>query len=280
MKVQFEPFIVEYEPIITPIESFKVECIIAAKKAISHNICNLPVVVMMSGGIDSELVAEAMLLAKIPFRCVIGKLQTSIPNQIIIFNEHDYQYAERWCSKNNVEVIYCEIDIFKQNKLLCEYALSAKGFSPQYACHMYIMKWCSENGYFFLAGNGEMDIILKDGEYYMMDEQREFTLDNFCKIHSLSGIFQFWKQDARLVSSFLQLSTVKELMNSKISNILDRKHLCFTDVFEFENRPKFTGFEKVQEWDSILRNSMKKITGIYDAKYLTPISHFELNNAS
>jgi len=177
-------------------------------------------------------------------------------------------------NKNKIEIIYCDLDVFKQNSLICEYSLSAKGFSPQYGCHMYIMKWCSDHGYFFLAGNGEMDLVFRHDEYYMMDEQREFTLDNFCKLHNLTGVWQFWKQDGRLISSFLKLPTVRLLLEKKVKSLLDHKHQCFSDVFNFEPRPKYTGFEKIQEWDSILRNYMKQSASGYDDVYYTPISTF------
>jgi hypothetical protein len=274
MKVQFDPFIVEYDKIEWPIYDFKTECINAVHKAMLSNTLNLPVVVMMSGGIDSQLIGESLLLASIPFKCVIGRLQDSSGN---IFNKHDYEYAERWCYLHGIDILYCDIDVFIQSDTLVEYALSAKTFSPQYACHMYIMRWCSDKGYFFLAGNGEMDIVLRDNKYYMMDEQREFSLLNFCRLHNLTGEFQFWKQDGRLISAFLQLPTVKMLMSAKIENLLDHKHACFSDVFRFEERVKCTGFEHIQKWDNKLRQPMKKIMGKYDDKYYTLILHFQYN---
>lgn len=269
MKTQFDPFYIEYDNITSPAVDFKTECISAAKKATADTI--LPLVVMMSGGIDSELVAESLRLANIPFNAVICRL---ISKDITV-NNHDFQYAERWCKKHSVEIIYCDIDIDKQSNLLCQYALSASGFSPQYACHMYIMKWCSDKGFFFLAGNGEMDFIFRDNQYYMLDEQREFTLGNFCRLHNLTGVWQFWKQDARLAAAFLQLPTVKQLMKEKVLRILDYKHKCFADIFEFEARIKQTGFEEIQEWDYILRNTMKNVNGKFDDKYYTPLLKFQ-----
>jgi len=274
MKINFDPFIVEYPPIISPILHFKEECILAAENVRNKNKNNLPIMVMMSGGIDSQLVAESLLLAGIEFKCVIGKLFTTLAQKKVIFNEHDYSYAERWCNKNKIDILYCDIDIYKSAESLSEYVLSAKGFSPQYACHMFMMKWCNDNGYFFVAGNGEMDIVLKDNEYYMLDEQREFTLLNFCNLHNIEGEFQFWKQDARLISAFIELPTVKWLMSQNIPRILDYKHRCFSDVFEFELREKKTGFEHIQEWDSIMRNHLKQYVGCYDHKYHTPINKF------
>jgi len=274
MKYSFDPFSVEYEQITSPVADFKTECIIAAQKAVSLNKDNLPIVVMMSGGVDSQFVAESLLLANIPFKCVIGRLLSDLVNDITIFNKQDYVYAERWCMAHEIEIVYCDIDIFVNTKLLTEYALSANTSSPQYACHMYIMKWCNDNKFFFLAGNGEMDIVLHEKQYCMMDEQQEFTLDNFCKLHNLAGVFQFWKQDSRLISAFLKLPTIELLMKQKTVRLLDQKHRCFSDVFIFENRIKRTGFEFIQEWDSILRNHLKKYIVQTDDKFYTPITYF------
>ena len=275
MKYQFSPFKVDYQPILTPIGDFKTECVFASHKALKSNTDALPIVVMMSGGIDSELVAESLLLANIPFKAVIGVLQATFAGNSTIFNTHDYCIAERWCIRNNIEIIYCPIDVYKLSILLCEYAIACCGFSPQYACHMYLMKWCHDQGYFFLAGNGEMDFVLRDSEYFMMDEQREFTLANFCQTFSLNGIWQFWKQDARISAAFLNLPTVRCLMHDGVPEILKYKHECFADVFQFEARPKLTGFEHIQQWDSHLRNPMKKVMGHFDDKYYTSVSHFQ-----
>jgi hypothetical protein len=275
MKVQFDPFIVEYDKIEWPIYDFKTECKLAIEVIVSKNTDNLPIALMMSGGIDSQIAGESLLLANIPFICVIGKLYTSLPTGHVVFNNHDYVYAERWCAKHNIEVRYCMIDVFKQADVLCEYALSSKGFSPQYACHMFIMKWCKDNGFFYIAGGTEIDIVLKNDEYYATDDQREYPLEHFCKLHDIRGEFMFYRQNSRLTAATLELPTVKRLMDEKVVDLIDHKHEYFSDIFEFETRPKRTGFERIQEWDSILRTPMKKIMGQYDDKYYTPILQFQ-----
>lgn len=276
MKINFDPFIVEYDAIEWPIYDFRTECKLAIETIVSKNTDNLPVALMMSGGIDSQIVGEALLLANVPFVCVIGKLYTSLPTGDVVFNNHDYAYAERWCARNNIGVRYCLIDVFKQADILCEYALSSKGFSPQYACHMYIMKWCKDNGFYYIAGGTEIDIVLSDdGQYYATDDQREYPLENFCKLYNIKGEFMFYRQNSRLTAATLELPTVKKLMEQHVVDIIDHKHHYFSDVFDFESRSKRTGFERIQEWDSILRTPMKKIMGKYDDKYYTPLSRFK-----
>jgi len=283
MKYQFDPFEYYYEKIDWPVYDFKTECIMAAQKVESLNIKNLPLIVTMSGGLDSELIAQSLYSANISFKALIGRLQVETATGSIILNKHDYCYAEKWCKSHNVEVIYCDLDVFGNAKLLTEYALSSKGFSPQYAWHMYLMKWCSDNGYFFVAGLGDIDIVLgDDGEYYCADTQREWSIDIFCENHNIidgvDGVIRFVKLDSRLTASFLKLSTVQNLMLNKSPVLLDHKHACFSEAFpEMEPRPKFTGFEKIQEWDSILRTYMKQAHGKYNSISYIPISHFKMD---
>lgn len=280
MKYQFDPFIFYYESINWPVYDFKSECIIAAKKVDSMNKKNLPIIVTMSGGLDSELIAESLYAAGIPFKALIGKLQIEVATETIILNEHDYSYAEKWCNEHNIDTEYCSLDVFKDAKLLTEYSVLSKGFSPQYAWHMHLMKWCKDKGYFFVAGLGDIDIVLKDGQYYSKDTQREWSIDIFCENNNIvdgeDGIIRFVKIDSRLTAAFLQLSTVQNLIDNKIPTLLDYKYECFSEVFpEMKKRPKFTGFEKIQEWDFILRTYMKKYNSKYDTIFYVPITYFQ-----
>jgi len=275
MKYQFDPYVVEYEKVRAPLHDFRTECILAAHKAASMNENNLPIIVMMSGGLDSELIAESLYLANIPFKAVIGKLQIEVATEIITLNKHDYGYAERWCNAHDIEVEYCSVDIYKQTKLLTEYVLSAQGFSPQYAWHMYLMKWCSDHGYFFMTAFGDINISLVNNKYVSVDKQINSCIDIFCKNNGLNGITRFVKLDSQMTASFLKLTSVQKLMAEKTIKLLDHKYTCFSEAFpEMSIRPKHTGFESIQEWDNILRTYMKRHNGQYNKLSFTPISQF------
>jgi len=275
MKYKFDPFIFYYEKVEWPVADFRTECITAAYKAASLNKNNLPIIVTMSGGLDSELIAQSLYLAGIPFKALIGKLYVEVATENLVLNDHDYCYAEDWCKEHNIEIEYCSLDVFKDAKLLTEYAMSSKGFSPQYAWHMHLMKWANDNGYFFIAGLGDIDIVLKDDQYFCVDTQREWSIDIFCENNNLDGVIRFVKLDSRLTAAFLKLSSVQKLMESKVPVLLDHKHACFSEAFpEMKSRSKFTGFEKIQEWDAILRTYMKKFHEKYNTISYVPVSFF------
>jgi hypothetical protein len=271
VKYTFEPFSVKYEPVLSPLDDFEAECVLAVNRILRNQ--QRPIVLLMSGGLDSELMANVLLKARVPFRCLIVRLLTEVPGSAIVFNQHDFDFALRWCAKNNVEYMFHDIDLFEQGSLLCEHVISARGFSPQFACQMEAMKWCAKQGYFFIAGHSEMDFVLRDGQYFLQDEQREATLDNFCELHHLSGSLHPLK-DSRVIASFIQLPTVQRLLHAGVPRLLDYKHACYSDVFEMEPRNKATGFEKVQEWDYHLRTYLKRRYGHLDAKFYTPLTLF------
>ena len=171
--------------------------------------------------------------------------------------------------------VYTPMPTSKALKLLTEYALIGQGFSPQLAWHMFLMKWCHDNGYFFIGGHEDIDFVLKDGEYFSKDFQRDLSTQNFVDKFGLDGINRFWKQDSRLMASFLKLSTVQQLMKEKVEILVEHKVKYFSEIFpDIEERPKFTGFERIQEWDAILRTYMKKFNLQYDDISYVPASFF------
>lgn len=276
MKYIFNPFSVEYPIIDSPIGTFVEEACRAATN-IKNRAGSQKIALMMSGGLESEIMADAFYLENIEFTPAIGRLKVNVLGNDVVLNSHDIEFALEWCANKNLLPKLIDIDVFNNQQVLCELVNSAQGFSPQYACHMFLMKQLTDEGYFFSAGNGEMDIVFKDDNYYMLDEQREFTLANFVANNKLTGEFQFWKQDGRCIAAYLQLPSVGKYITAKEQNLLVHKHECFADAFVFKPRQKRTGFEALQEWDNILRTQLKKYTGHYDRKYYTPISAFKFN---
>jgi hypothetical protein len=187
---------------------------------------------------------------------------------------HDIQYAERWCQSNAVPFVYCLIDVYKDASTLYKYALEAESFSPQYAVQMYMMDWANKLGYYFVAGNGEMTIVKHEESYVFVEEEREQSLCKFIAKHNLEGEPMFGRVRTEQIVAFLQMPRVVELMMNNKHAILDSKYYVYSDQFDLHHRPKYTGFERLQEWDNILRTELKKFNDFYDRVHYTPIREF------
>ena len=79
---------------------FRTANIEAAK--LIRNSTNKPLFVMMSGGIDSEVVARSFKDANIDFTAAVLRYNDNL-------NKHDITYAEEWCDCNSVKIEYFDI---------------------------------------------------------------------------------------------------------------------------------------------------------------------------
>ena len=275
MKYQYDPFIIEYDQITEPVGDFRTEVLRAAKK-IEERADGKPIMVCMSGGMDSEFVAEALYAAGVPFTALIGSLVIKTAAKWIYLNDHDTVYAFSWCDKRNIRYENCIIDAYEDAELLTQYAIDCKSFSPQYACHCYYMNYANSIGHFFVVGLGDIDIVMRDGEYYSMDTQRDAALNNFHEKHMLDGEIRFVKQDSRLTAAALKDPIFQELMQKQIPLLVKHKHRYYSSIFpNIADRPKYSGFEKLQEWDKLIRDPLKELNGHYDLLAYTPISFFK-----
>lgn len=95
--------------------------------------------IMYSGGLDSEIVAEACRLYSIPHRLHFIMLTNS--NRV--FNEVDYNNAIAF--DNKVELHNLDFDQYFESGDYIDFALQYKTTSPQLACHLKIAKDIGSN---------------------------------------------------------------------------------------------------------------------------------------
>ena len=84
--------------------SFRLECLQAAREIAEK--ATFPIYVCLSGGIDSEIVAESFRLAGIPFVAGIMRFNDNL-------NRHDILWALKYCIKHNVEYRFFDVNVFE-----------------------------------------------------------------------------------------------------------------------------------------------------------------------
>ena len=89
-----------------PVESFRSECIRAAKLIAEK--ATKPIIVGLSGGSDSQMVCLSMIEAGIPFSVIIARL-LDVDNNVV--NAHDIKTAYAFCEKYNVDYQNFDIDL-------------------------------------------------------------------------------------------------------------------------------------------------------------------------
>lgn len=259
----------------------------AKELAITAQRNNLPVKLFLSGGIDSEAMAEAFMLAEVSFEAVIGRYNTDM-------NEHDYCAAISFCEKHDIKINFIDVDVFdflESGKAL-KYAHELGCRSPQIAVHLHMLE--QTEGFCVLGGNPILPIFknASDPENLMKEiDNNRIEIENvyglpgqpqsvylryFEKTGNLGEPF-FFQSSPELCMSFLNLDEIFPSLSSDEA-IFDYKMKCkMYQLGGFCARPrqgKFTGFEKYRaEYD----RRMNTEYGIgFNEKFRKPLEELNL----
>jgi len=151
------------------------------------------VAVIMSGGIDSELIACAFLDAGIPFRPYCMKYMSSNKK---LLNDYEFKYAVQFCEKYDLkletEEIYVIDDICDRRHLdyIIDEVLETYFFLPALYTHHYAVEKFNKLGFAPVLGQNQVEIKL--------DENNKPSLG----YHWLDSPSTFWAQEKGYVNIY------------------------------------------------------------------------------
>lgn len=259
---------------------FKEECYRAAR--LIHESSDEIANIMFSGGNESEIVVRSFLAQGLPFRVSILKFKNNI-------NLHDISFAVVFCEQRGIEYDIIELDIkqFLENDLY-DYAERTKCPTPQLPSVMWL---ADQIDGLPILGSGEPYVAKVVPDDYVPGESpyepSEWVFQEKEKIQSwyrhfliqkrpaVPGFFQYTPE---LMYMFLDSPVVRELVENKrhgklstVSTKGETYRLWFDDMIP---RPKFSGFEKLDEWDEVARENLTERYGAYDRVVSTEYNQF------
>jgi len=274
-----EWFIV-YEPITRVPLSFKEECLIAAKKI--RDTTDLPIQVLLSGGIDSMTVCESFRQSNIPFTPVICKYNNTI-------NHHDIKYAFEYCERFNIKYILLELDIFNWwEKELFTYAdpIQSRSAIRMVACWIIdqidgfpVMGlgepwYCYDNYYIPIKKEDKIDKVRSiDAEYFnlpvkwLMYKERKgvpefFKYTSELKASSIiDDVLVYWWKNAKKNGWDHTEAYKKNFFNKHFPTVGTRapiKYSRFNGTPRKITREDYTGFEYVSDECRYYRHILEK----------------------
>lgn len=249
---------VEYGQCTKPVESFYTECLNTARIIQEHAGQNMTV--LFSGGVDSEVALQSFVLAGIPVTATILRFKNDL-------NIHDISYAIVACDKLGVKYRIIDLDIIKfWEEKLFDYADPTYCISPQLLSTMWLADQVDE---YPILGSGECLLVKDYNENYKPGESpylhSEWSLWEKEKIaawyrhfivkrrNACPGFFQYTPE---IMLSYLLDPFVQRLTNSEIIGKLSTessKLAIYQQHFKLVDRPKYSGFEKIQKQDSEFR---------------------------
>ncbi|MBK7845070.1 MAG: hypothetical protein IPJ71_15540 [Bdellovibrionales bacterium] len=224
--------------------------------------------ILFSGGVDSETVLRSFLEAGISVRIAVARFKDQI-------NLHDISWAVLTCNELGVPFHFFDLDLLKfwRNEAL-SYAEISQCFSPQ----LLVTMWLSDqvSGYPVL-GSGEclfrkeptapddsagksQDQDRNENRWFLIEKERIASWYRFFIARNREACPGFFQYTPEIMLSYLRDPLVHRLVNDHLGDIQSSEEVklsIYQQHFDLKTRPKYTGFEKVQEEDARLRSFLK-----------------------
>ncbi len=245
-----QKFTVEFGKCEHPPLDWRQESILAAQ-AIANS-TDLPISILYSGGVDSEVTIMSFMAAKIPFTAQIMRFNDDI-------NYHDIRYALDFCNKHDLKYNVHDIDIIKFFEgEMYDYAAATHCLSPQLCATMWLVDQVDG---FPVIGQGECVIILDGDRWKFRESEMVNSFYRHYLVNNKEGVPGFHQYTPEQMLSFLMDDTFLPYMNTESGKTSNKttKLKIYQKYFPLETRPKFTGFENIMDHDKKHRNCLAKL---------------------
>lgn len=257
-----------------PAMTWRDECIETAR-LIGRKV-EVPIWLLFSGGIDSEVVIQSFMFAGVPFTVAITEFAHRL-------NQHDVQYAVQFCERHEIPYRKLRLDIvdFITSDAARDYASQTHCVQPQLLHTMWAMDQVDG---FPVLGSGECLLVTEApldvppgsaaGEQLrcvLYEKERIASWYRYLMVRGRDGCAGFFQYTPEVMLAFLEEDEVKKFAIS--NNILDDttsfKSKIYRKHFLLQRRPKFHGFENVIHLDGLLRPELERMFGHWNQIYKT-----------
>lgn len=231
--------------------------------------------VLMSGGIDSEIVAESFLQAGISFIPTIVRYNRGL-------NDHEAVYAMDWCERVGIDphIHNLNINNFLGSQDMYHFAKLGHSTSPQFAVQMYMLEYINHLDGYAILGADEPHICQFDGKIYLLDQEKDFSVPRYIKASGVSANYGFFGYTMDQIMSFIRDPHLVEQMHRSVYGTHTLKAMLYKQHFPCivnrgrEPRQKQTGFEKLQTQDKFYRQELTKRYNDYCGLSLVEYNNF------
>jgi hypothetical protein len=258
---------------------FRTECRNTARLIREHTEQKL--VVLFSGGVDSEIVMRAFRDAGIPVEAAILRYNDQL-------NAHDIGWAIDYCEAYAVKYSICDLDLTKfWDTEVYEYAEWSGSASPQLCT---VMWYIDQIDGYPIVGSGDSFIAKRLPPGFTPDQPYPpTTWDSYDKEVLLSvqrflmhrrrpGVPRFFKYNPEIIYAFLQCPIIVDLVNNRRPgkfSTYDAKGESYQHYFpELIARPKYTGFENIKERAAHIATELDRIRPGSSSIVKTPYHRF------
>jgi hypothetical protein len=237
-------FSVKFNPCTRTPQSWSVEVNNTAKSIAAST--NKPLYVLMSGGIDSEMVARSFISNNIKFKALTLKHKQQT-------NYHDTWWADEFCSKHNISQEVLELDLYQFDDMIEKYITQGyKSTNIYHYMQLFLLEQLENLGGFGVGGAGEQIYYTIDNEIHLRINPSYTLGRQWCKNNNAWHQLWFSLDNPEIYASYLQIDIVDfllqrpEYFKSHHGASTEKILVLHREWPEMKKRNKFSGFEKIQ----------------------------------
>ncbi len=256
--------------------SFRAECNETAR--IIRRNREQPIVVLFSGGVDSEVTLRSFVEAGIEVSVAILRFRDDL-------NIHDFSWAVSTCELLKVPYRFYDLDLkqFWRSDAI-NYARDTQCVSPQLLSTMWLIDQVDG---FCVLGSGEHYLAKRTipgqtitetnylrSHWDLIEKEKIAAWYRHFLVRGRDGCPGFFQYTPEIMLSWLVDPLAIELWNDRIPGKLDSvssKLRFYRQHFELQVRPKYSGFEKVSDRDLQVRQALYDMFPDSDWGYSTPV---------
>lgn len=240
----------EYGPGVKPaVGSFKQECLRAVD--LIHNSTSETVCLLLSGGIDSEVMLRSFVEDGRSFSVLIVQFDDEL-------NAFDTKYALQACSELGVKPVVRNLNILKflASREAFRLAEVSQCHFPGFVAQMKMSEF-SEGMPILGSGDCLLKKHLPEGyipyvddypksHWYLEEKEAAAGLFRYFMNSEIPAVPTFFQYTPELMLAYLQDPLVAKLVNDQFTHQMDSNHIklsLYQKHFQLKERPKFTGYE-------------------------------------
>ena len=257
---------------------FQTECVRTAKLLAQQaaELGRAPTV-LLSGGLDSEVVVKSFIEAEVPFEVRTFRFPNSL-------NDFETRYVDKFCSRHGLKPSYYDLDIqpWAQSAEAAEFFRLSNGEFFEMLPHMKLMQEVWDSGGLPILGNGDVYLEPVNKTWVYVEFEYILAWFRFAIARGILGGIAFFQHTPEQTLSMVQEGRIERLGfgRDKVGTAVlkNSRHLKY-DVYrrywpDLEKRPKFNGGEKLHAFYHKLAEPLR--TG-YNGRWTQPYSDFRAN---
>ena len=183
-----------------------------------------PLYLSLSGGLDSEVIADTFVRNRIPFVPIILCVDD--------VNSAESQYAESWCRRHNIDPLIKNLTIVEYTDIIKKYLPVLRDtHQTGITAFLYLADFVQQLGGCYVNGVG--DINQEQDQFYC--NVVDFALDVFCPGQHPTGFFMY---TAEVALAYIKMfdSTADEQYNKlTFYNVLPRSKINWMQEIRYKN---------------------------------------------